>query len=179
MLSISRTPEMRAMEKVNAHQRQEDAYRAGRPRKYSPADNRLLLRQLRKARDQTAEEVQHEAFGLWATGHASTVRRLFREHGYHKAKARPAPALTYMQKLRRRKWATEFKHCDWSTVLFTDEKKWNIRPDGPKMVWRRQGESHDERCVKATTKYGQGSIMVWGAISATKAYPLTRVTAAL
>ena len=70
MLSISRTPEMRAMEKVNAHQRQEDAYRAGRPRKYSPADNRLLLRQLRKARDQTAEEVQHEAFGLWATGHA-------------------------------------------------------------------------------------------------------------
>ena len=77
------------------------------------------------------------------------------------------------------KVAREFKSYDWSTVAFTDEKRWCKRPDGPTKVWMRPGESRDPRCAKKVTKFGGGGIMVWGAISQTRKYPLIRVRGTL
>lgn len=55
----------------------------------------------------------------------------------------------------------------WDDVIFTDESKYNLYgPDGHKRVWRRCGLPTLNHHFRYTVKFGGGSIMVWGAITA-------------
>ena len=60
------------------------------------------------------------------------------------------------------------KHMDyWSHVLWSDETKINLfGSDGVKYVWRQPGEEYKDKCVLSTVKHGDGSVMVWGCMSA-------------
>ena len=49
-------------------------------------------------------------------------------------------------------------------MLFSDESKFVFRYGGKRMVWRRVDEHHDARCMTATVKTAQPSVMVWGAL---------------
>ncbi len=55
----------------------------------------------------------------------------------------------------------------WNHVLWSDETKINLfDSDGVKRVWRQPGEEYKDKCVLPTVKYGGGSVMVWGCMSA-------------
>jgi transposase len=156
-----------------------DLPREGRPRIYGERDERQLIKELKKNRDQNALEIKDTVFGQTRVSSLETVRRIFRKHGFKKSKTRCVPRLSYMQQLQRRKWACEFRHYDWSKVVFSDEKRWAKRPDGPAKVWMRPGESRHPSCTRKVTKFQGGGIMVWGAISKTRKYPLIKVEGTL
>ena len=63
----------------------------------------------------------------------------------------------------------------FSNVLFTDEKKWICVNKGPNYVWRPVGMRFHARFCTPTKQAGGGSIMVWGAISRLRVYPLVRI----
>ena len=157
----------------------EDRERSGRPRIFDARDERRLMRQLEENREQTAAEVKKEVFGRFAPGCDRTVRNIFRRQGYHKYLADVVPSLTYLQQLRRRRFSRVFRHYNWHKVVFSDEKRFSKRPDGPIKVWRRAGESRNPKCTRKRTKFGGGGIMVWGAISSTRVFPLIRIEGTL
>ena len=55
------------------------------------------------------------------------------------------------------------KHYNSDRVVFSNEKRFARRPEGPVMVWRQPSERNDPRCVRKHAKFGGGGIMVWGA----------------
>ena len=76
------------------------------------------------------------------------------------------------QKLCRLRWVRAHKHYNFKKVIFSDEKRFAKRPDGPSMVWRLPGESRDPRCTQKHTKFGGGGLLIWGAIADNKKFPL-------
>ena len=55
----------------------------------------------------------------------------------------------------------------WNHVLWSDEAKMNLfGSDGVNCVWQQPGKKYKGKCVLPTVKYGGGSVMVWGCISA-------------
>ena len=50
-------------------------------------------------------------------------------------------------------------------MFFTDESRFCVeRGDGRARVWRRRGERFAQNCVMERSRYGGGSVMVWGGI---------------
>ena len=57
-----------------------------------------------------------------------------------------------------------WKSFDFSAIVWTDEKRFKLRPDGPGRSWRFKKERHDPKHTARQHKYGGGSVMVWGAM---------------
>lgn len=76
------------------------------------------------------------------------------------------PQLTKKHKGRRRNWARQMnrRHIDWSTVVFTDEKKFNL--DDPNVFQYYWHDIRDEKEEFFSRQNGGGSLMVWGGFSA-------------
>jgi hypothetical protein len=67
------------------------------------------------------------------------------------------------------KWTVE----QWSKVLWTDETKIELFGTRRRVFVRRSiGERFRSFCLSPTMKFGGGSIMLWGAISANGTLPL-------
>ena len=59
---------------------------------------------------------------------------------------------------------------------FSDELKYNLfGSDGRRFVRRRPGERLAVNCVKSSIKFGGGSVMVWGSMSAEGTGQLVRL----
>ncbi len=75
-----------------------------------------------------------------------------------------------MHKKARKQFAEDKQTKDmdyWNHVLWSDETKINLfGSDGVKHVWRQPGEEYKDKCVLPTVRYGDGSVMVWGCMSA-------------
>ncbi|GFY31304.1 transposable element Tcb2 transposase [Trichonephila clavipes] len=55
----------------------------------------------------------------------------------------------------------------WNTVIFSDESKFNpYRSDGQYKVWRQVGKELDPKNTIKMVKYGGGSVLFWGCMSA-------------
>jgi hypothetical protein len=55
---------------------------------------------------------------------------------------------------------------DWQSVIFSDEKKFNLfGSDGLQWCRRGVGEEFNAKNVRKEVKHGGGSIMVWGCIT--------------
>lgn len=65
--------------------------------------------------------------------------------------------------MKYKRWAVE----QWKRVIWSDETKINlVGSDGIKWVWRRPGSALTEQHVKGTVKFGGGSLMMWGCMTA-------------
>jgi RNAse (barnase) inhibitor barstar len=65
--------------------------------------------------------------------------------------------------LKHRHWTVE----DWKRVVWSDETKVNrVGSDGYEWVWKRPGSAITEQHVKGTVKFGGGSLMMWGCMTA-------------
>ncbi|CEP11097.1 hypothetical protein [Parasitella parasitica] len=66
----------------------------------------------------------------------------------------------------RLKWCrgkADWGYDKWKYVVWSDESKFNIvGNDGGARVLRKEGERYDSNHVIKTTKFGSGSLMLWG-----------------
>ena len=54
---------------------------------------------------------------------------------------------------------------DWKKIIWSDKTKINhLGSDGKRWVWKKSGESLNDRPVEGTLKYSGGSLMIWGCI---------------
>ena len=147
------------------------AARAGRPRKTTPADDRTIIRSVRKNRKLTAKEIMDTLPDDLATNLSlQTVRNRIREKGFRGCTARRTPCVTKPNIKKRLAWAKKYvsePKTFWEKIIWSDECKFNLfGADGNQKVWRKPGEEHKMECTSPTVKHGGGSIMVWGSMAA-------------
>ena len=99
---------------------------------------------------------------------ASTVRRRLRERGIGIHKAYRGNVLMPVRRINRYNWCRQhlrWTQRQWQGVLFTDESRFCIDlNNGRAKVWRRPGERYADCCVRESSRWGGGSVMVLGGI---------------
>lgn len=158
----------------------ESSPRTGRPRKTSPRDDRVMARMSLENRFKTAAEISRN---LSSTSDIKvsrqTVSRRLRDSGLLARVPAKKPLISKKNQKARLAFANEhvvWTSDKWSRVHFSDESKYNvIGSDGQRYVRRRTGERLSIRCVQKTVKFGGGSVMVWGIMSASGCGPLVRL----
>lgn len=104
--------------------------------------------------------------------HPRTICRALNNEGYHCRTPRKKPLISEKNRKLRLEFAKSHlnKGMDfWKLVLFTDESKFNIFGyDGKAKVWRKPNTAMDPKNLIPTVKHGGGSVMVWGAVAASR-----------
>ena len=108
-----------------------------------------------------------------------TARNYLHRAGLYGRRPAKKPLMSMANRLRRLKWARQWAGYSFDEVLFTDEKKWVCVNKGPQWVWRPVGMRFHPRFCTPTKQAGGGSLMVWGAMSRKRVYPLVRIETTL
>ncbi|EFP00390.1 hypothetical protein CRE_01407 [Caenorhabditis remanei] len=143
----------------------------GRPRILNQREERAVVRcasnTVKSANDVIAE--------LDLKASKSTVLRTFHRSGHLKrAVLKPVPKMTDAHKLKRLAFAKSNMAQDWSKIVWSDEKKFNLDgPDGAHSYWR---DLRKDPMTFSRRNFGGGSLMVWGAFCNNKAVALKFVT---
>ena len=140
----------------------------------------MKVRQSLQDRLKTAAEISREK-GETSGGTVSrfTVLRRLKEAGLIARTTAQKPLISKKNQKTRLQFAQQhvlWSAEQWAKVHFPDESKFNlIGFDGKKYVRHKLGERLSVKCVKKTVKFGGGSVMVWGVISAAGSGPLVRL----
>ncbi|GAN04143.1 hypothetical protein MAM1_0056c03603 [Mucor ambiguus] len=101
--------------------------------------------------------------------HPDTVRNALRASGLGAIEKQSKPLLSEKNVKKRLEWCRKHEDWtvdDWKRVIWTDETKINhFNSDGRQWAWIRSGEELQNHHVKLTVKHGDGSIMLWSAIT--------------
>jgi transposase len=167
-LEISHSTASRIYDKYHESEDFESvAPKLGRPCKLTDRDTHVAALSLSRNPKSSAAQVQRE---LFPEVHPDTVRRRLRDIGINAHAPRAVPLLSQKAIRMRLAWGLEHSFWlkdAWEKVIFSDESKFNLfGSDGRQYVWRRDGEALDPRYTKKTVKYGGGSVMVWGCVTA-------------
>lgn len=171
---------VRAKQRFSSTKGVKDRPRSGRPRALTIRDLRTIVHHVKQNRRLTSKEIQ------WDVRHhmkndvgASTIRRLLFNYGLKGRVARKKPFVSQINRKKRLKFATEHRHWtteQWSSVLWSDEKKFNKRgSDGRVYIRRSTTEEFLPCCTQGTVKGGGGSIMAWACFSAKGPGPLIKL----
>ncbi len=97
------------------------------------------------------------------------VRKHLRKAGLSGRAKVKKPLLKDKHKKLRLEFARKYQNFDledWAKVIWSDETKINrFGSDGRQWMWKRKGESLQDRHVQPTLKFGGGNIMLWGCMS--------------
>ncbi len=116
--------------------------RCGRKRCTTNRENCSLIRIVKQNRFKNLGELHKEFTEAGVKASRATTHRHVKEFGY-----------SCLQ--RRLTWAKEKKNwtvVQWSKVLFSDESKFCISFQGPR-VWRKGEEAHSSSCLKSSVKF--------------------------
>jgi transposase len=145
-----------------------DRPRAGRPRKTTPREYRLISRRARQWPLSTAGALRGDlAFG----GHISTHTVIRRLHHQGMWARRPikCPQLTLRHRHARFDWSHD--HLGWTIrtwrrVHWSDESRFLLRStDGRGRVWRQRNTSFQDNHIWGKTAFGSGGVTVWDCFS--------------
>ena len=145
-----------------------DRPRAGRPRKSTPREDRIISRRARQRPFSTTGALRGNlAFG----GHISihTVIRRLHHQGMRARRPIKRPHLTLRHLDARFDWSHD--HLGWTIrtwrrVHWSDESSFLLRPtDGRARVWRQRNTSFKDNHILGTTAFGGGGVTVWGCFS--------------
>ena len=143
-----------------------DRPRAGRPRKATPREDRLISRRTRQRPFSTAGALRGNlAFG----GHISTRTVIRRLHHQGMRARRPIkrPQLTLRHRHARFDWSHD--HLGWTIrtwrrIHWSDESRFLLRPaDGGARVCRQRNTSFQDNHILGTTAFE--GVTVWGCFS--------------
>jgi transposase len=144
---------------------------AGRPAKLSMHTKRRLVRLVMSGKADTATQLQQElkeVDGIQVC--VQTVRNALKELGLKAVVKKKKPLLKSRHMKQRYEFAVKYQHWtedDWARVIFSDETKINrLGSDGRKWVWKTAGRSIQQQYVTGTVKFGKGSLMIWGCMTA-------------
>ena len=145
--------------------------RSGAPKKLTGQDCRQIVRLITSGKCDTAVGVAKE---LCRDGGmsicANTVANALKTEGFASAPKMKKPLLSKKHRQARLEFAQRHQHWtddDWGKVVWSDESKINrFGSDGRKWCWKKVREGLLPRHVQPTLKFGGGSIMVWGCMTA-------------
>lgn len=139
----------------------------GRPRVTSSRDDQILIREMKKNRDVTSQQLLEENPQIKCS--RQTVRRRITESGefasYWKIKK---PFINKINRNKRKAWCKAhlaWTKEDWAKVLWSDESPFVLRFNRKTRVWRRHNERYEIFATRATVKHDV-KINVWGCFSA-------------
>lgn len=143
----------------------------GRPTKLKSTDKRRLVRMITSGKADSATQVTRELRDISNVEVSTeTVRRALKEAGLKAATKKKKPRLLPRHIRQRLDFATKYQHWtieDWKRVIWSDETKINrLGSDGCEWVWKKPGGVMTEQHVKRTVKFGGGSLMMWGCMTA-------------
>ena len=146
-----------------------DRPRSGRPRLTTRAQDRYIRTSHLRNRFLTATTTAAATRGRNNNRiSAQTVRRRLAEHGIRARRPYNVPKFTRRHRRNRAQWVRQHirrNQQQWNTEVFRDESKFLLeRKDGRVMVYRRRGERFADACMRQVDHYGDGSVMIWGAI---------------
>lgn len=161
-----------AVQKIRANQLSDlPKSNGGRPAKLSSQAKRYCVKKITTGNLNTAVAVTNalnKDFQYNAS--VSTVKRALHEAGLSTHKKLKKPRLSSKNIKDRLSFAKSHQHWtieDWRRVIFSDETKINrFGSDGYHWTWTHNGELLRGYHINQTVKYGGGSIMIWGCITA-------------
>lgn len=142
----------------------------GRKRKTTQIQDRYLVLSSLRKRIATAKDLQSTLrMAHQVTISDQTVRNRLREANLKPRRPVRKPVLTRHHKTMRLNFARDhlgWQLRQWRPVLFTDESRFRLtRCDGRVRVYRRPNERYSAAAVQEVSRFGDGSVMVWGGIS--------------
>ncbi|GFU56282.1 transposable element Tcb2 transposase [Trichonephila clavipes] len=118
-------------------------FSSGRPRGTTPADDRYIVLQARRNRQQTAGEIARHTTQV--TGRPISPHRR-----------------------RRSLWCREHQNWrdnEWGRVLFTDESRFSLSSDSHLiLIWRERGSRNHPSNIIERDRYGGHGVLVWEGI---------------
>jgi len=143
----------------------------GRPQKLLPQNKHYCIRAVTSGKIKSAMEVQKDLeINLDIKVDESTVRRVLKDAGLQAMKKEKRPKLSVKNIKERLKFARYYKNWtieDWKSVIWSDETKINrFCSDGYSWCWVSDKNNLQEHQISQTVKYGGGSIMIWGCMTA-------------
>lgn len=163
---LRKTTVSRILQRIAKHGSLEDLPRTGRPAKLSRTTKSRIQRIAKKnpwaSVRQIWDEVKIGDFEHTVSRH--TVLRALLESNLRCFRAAHRPRLTEKHRKDRFRFAKSHLDFPWDRVIFSDEKRFRLFSDGPKLVRRKRGERKNPKYHVPTVKFGGGSIMVWVAI---------------
>jgi transposase len=130
----------------------------GRPRVLTSRD----CRRLRNAASNSKKSITGLRNELSFTASIATISRRLKEMGVVSKRLVRKPPLTAAHKAARMEFCRVYLKQDWSSVWFTDEKRWCL--DGPDRYSKYWHDLRKEELLGSRRQGGGGSIMVWGGI---------------
>jgi transposase len=140
--------------------------RSGRPRKTSPGEDRLIVRQVQQDPFVSCKKILSNIQRPDLSKH-TIRRRLIRVGNFKCRRAAKKPWLREPNRVKRLEWAQN--HINWTldqwrSVLWSDESKFEIRYHASRKVWRKDGQRYNPKNTIKTVKHDK-SVMVWGCFS--------------
>ncbi|PIC47778.1 hypothetical protein B9Z55_007008 [Caenorhabditis nigoni] len=129
----------------------------GRPRKLTTRDERTVIRTASNS-PKSLNDIRGQ---LKLDVSKTTIFNIIQRSGtIVSQKMKKAPRMTADHKAKRLDFVKANLSRKWDTVLFSDEKKWNLDgPDGNRHYWR---DLRKDPLLFSRRNFGGGSLMVWG-----------------
>jgi transposase len=135
-------------------------------KKYKGRSSVLNCRSMRRLRNIISNKqisLKNVKQQLETNASLTTIRRAIKSLGCNHRKMVKQPRLTPRHCTSRLDFCRVVMNMNWSTVLFSDEKKWNIDgPDGYNYYWH---DLRKEKRIYSKNLSGRNGIMVWGCVS--------------
>ena len=143
----------------------------GRPAKLTTIDKRWLVRTVTSGKANNAVQLTRELQqSTDVEASTCTVHRALKEAGLKAVVKQAKPRLLPRHIRARLDFALRYQHWtveDWKRVVWSDETKINrLGSDGREWVWKEPGHALTAQHIKGTVKFGGGSLMLWGCMTA-------------
>jgi transposase len=125
----------------------------GRKRKLNASETKKAVRLAKKGK--CAPEISRQ---FTKEVNPRTIQRLLKREGFFYGKVKKVEYLTKKHKEQRVRYAEEMDGYNWKTVLFSDEKQFELG-GGSTYAWQKVGQRPIKEYVDHAPK-----LMVWGAI---------------